>query len=153
MNKKDNRLFIKLTDEQISLLKSHSNNYMIDGKIFYHIPFVFMTKDDKYFKITNYQELDIELIDYLKHKNIKDKELWYGRQRRIGNTTRIVDRAIQDLFITGEAKIIDHYENGNNKDANKHALKITINRLRNEHPGINFETDRKNLKIKLNDYV
>lgn len=53
--------------------------------------------------------------------------------RRVGNTTRLVDYYIQQLFITGEVILEDHHPLGHNDLFAK-----VMGRLRNEHPYLFF---------------
>lgn len=66
--------------------------------------------------------------------------------RRCGETTRIADRLIQNLFLYGEAEIEDHHDS---RESNKDLLDIIANRLKNEHSHVNFNADYTNMKIKL----
>lgn len=63
-----------------------------------------------------------------------------NQDRRIGNTTRIVDKAIQMLFYGEEVIVEDHYQNGKHRQANEMLMKRIMMRLHNEHPHITFET-------------
>ncbi len=55
--------------------------------------------------------------------------------RRVGNTTRQVDEAIQTLFETGFWQAKDHWQEGGHPIANRHLFTRVLNRLRAEHPG------------------
>lgn len=52
------------------------------------------------------------------------------QNRRSGRTTRLVDKAIQDLFTTGMARIVDHYPS---HLADKQLLYLVMRRLELEH--------------------
>lgn len=60
--------------------------------------------------------------------------------RNVGNTTRQVDIAIDQLFKGNKVKVLDHRQEGKDKDANKVLMSRIIKRLKNEH------------KIKESDY-
>lgn len=75
------------------------------------------------------------------------KGLSYGRAT--GNTTRLVDHAIQLLF---EGKIIivyDAWENGNHEQANKYLFERIIKRMNFEHSNVNLKVDKKRLTIQI----
>lgn len=52
--------------------------------------------------------------------------------RRVGNSTRIVDALVQDLFTKGECYYWDHADREDN-NALEHTLNILTSRLHNEH--------------------
>ena len=55
--------------------------------------------------------------------------------RRMGNTTRLIDYAIQIIF-SGETVVIkDHHESGKNYSENKRLFDLIVRRLEIEHPG------------------
>ncbi len=54
-------------------------------------------------------------------------------KRRDGNTTRLVDHAIQIMFSGDICVVLDHHEHGRNRDANVYLLKKIVARLRAEH--------------------
>lgn len=56
--------------------------------------------------------------------------------RATGRTTRAADDAIQELFMTGECHIWDHYNDGKSAEKNNRLFQIIIRRLESEHPGI-----------------
>lgn len=66
--------------------------------------------------------------------------------RRSGNTTRIVDNAIQLLFGHGWIKVEDHYTSRN---ADRLLMDRILGRLYHEHPGVGVEVNLNNLTIKL----
>lgn len=66
--------------------------------------------------------------------------------RRSGQTTRIVDNLIQELFTTGECRPYDHYISDNNSQNRKLSIMvadIVIRRLTFEHPRVKFEKAMK----------
>lgn len=56
--------------------------------------------------------------------------------RKVGNTTRLIDYYIQELFESGHIRIWDHYTNGHHKEANSNLYERICNRLYKEHPGL-----------------
>lgn len=69
--------------------------------------------------------------------------------RQSGQTTRIVDRAIQRLFITGKVTIRDHHPAAEETDR---AFKILCKRLNSEHPRVVFrQTGRHTIEVKYFD--
>lgn len=72
--------------------------------------------------------------------------------RRTGNTTRQVDAAIQELFMTGKTEIIDHaHEEFFGTQVNRaqdNLLKILFTRLQMEH-NISLSTIDYNPKTKI----
>lgn len=75
--------------------------------------------------------------------------------RRTGQTTRLIDEAIQIIF-SGQVWIAkDHYMNGTEHKANFYLFKGVVKRLENEHGLLNpkahdqFKLDYKQLTIKL----
>lgn len=65
-------------------------------------------------------------------------------ERRSGNSTRLVDNAIQLLFTHGWIKVIDHY---GGREASKFLFKRVIQRIKNEHPSLKIIEDRNNFTI------
>lgn len=55
--------------------------------------------------------------------------------RRNGNTTRIVDSIIQDLFSGKKVPLLDHYHS---ESANRYLRSIVEKRLRSEHPHVKY---------------
>ena len=53
--------------------------------------------------------------------------------RRIGNTTRLIDRAIQIIFNGYICIVLDHHEYGGNRQANINLFNLIIKRLDSEH--------------------
>lgn len=66
--------------------------------------------------------------------------------RRHGNTTRIADNAIQQLFHGKCVKIQDHFAF---RTSNERLAKLIIKRLKNEHPGREFLFNKDKLEIVL----
>ena len=77
----------------------------------------------------------------------------YGRM--VGNSTRQVDLAIQLLFKGYIVKVLDHWENGEHRDANKDLFDRVLKRLHSEHGRIfysrNIGVDRNELTIELHE--
>jgi hypothetical protein len=73
--------------------------------------------------------------------------------RRMGNTTRLADLAIQLLFEGKNVLCRDHHEWGANHDANKRLFDIVMWRLHQEHPGVlsrgDFMADRDSMMISI----
>ena len=67
----------------------------------------------------------------MSYKPTNNIELKPGR--RVGNTTRIIDNAIQLLFEDGDIEVRDHY---NSHDSNNQLLSMILRRLELEHPDI-----------------
>lgn len=63
--------------------------------------------------------------------------------RMMGNTTRLVDQYIQDLFNNKRVELKDHYENGTYEPANKYLLRIFQKRIEIEHSRIRVKYDRE----------
>lgn len=53
--------------------------------------------------------------------------------RRVGNTTRQIDEAVQLLFAGFIVKCEDHHEDGKNHDSNVRLYNLIIKRLITEH--------------------
>jgi len=71
------------------------------------------------------------------------------QNRKVGNTTRLADHAVQ-LILSGKVvQIKDHYEGGHNIWANKRLAEIVWNRLNHEHRGLPYEYDMTNSIIKI----
>ncbi len=78
----------------------------------------------------------------------------YINQRRSGNTIRIVDELIQDLFTKGECACYDHYGDGTLDTRNrrkKDVMRMVLRRLESEHGGFHdiVEFNQKTFTIKL----
>lgn len=85
-------------------------------------------------------------------KKLKDRpEL--NSERRTGNTTRLADWYIQELFTKGEIKVQDHYYNPNNRQPSIMLYRIIVDRLYMEHRWIKdkIKLDRKKLTIQFID--
>jgi hypothetical protein len=74
-------------------------------------------------------------------------------QRRDGNTTRLVDNAIQILFSGDICVVLDHHEMGRNHKANKHLFDQILRRLEVEHRWVleqkRVMIDKKRLEIRI----
>lgn len=69
--------------------------------------------------------------------------------RRTGETTRLIDAAIQKLFRDGEVIFTDHHPSG---EAQRHGLTRLLGRLAYEHslfPKANIKVDYARRMIKL----
>ena len=53
--------------------------------------------------------------------------------RKVGNTTRQIDMAIQAIFSGQLVKVLDHYENGESTSSNNRLFDLIIRRLEREH--------------------
>ena len=60
--------------------------------------------------------------------------------RRMGRTTRLADEAIQALFTYSEVIIRDHHLS---QEATTLLLNIVRRRLQMEHPGVEFQVNKK----------
>ncbi len=54
--------------------------------------------------------------------------------RRDGNTTRLIDYAIQIIFNGNICEVKDHYENGENTASNRRLFDSIAKRIKLEHP-------------------
>lgn len=63
--------------------------------------------------------------------------------RQSGQTTRIIDRAIQDLFKGKTVQVIDHYKHGQDGQANRLLYEKILGRLHMEHSGVTLDIDYK----------
>ena len=72
-------------------------------------------------------------------------------ERRAGNTTRIVDTAVQLLFDGLLIQAEDHWQRGDHWEANKNLFGRIIRRMQREHPGNPIEFDSNELQIWLRD--
>jgi hypothetical protein len=74
-------------------------------------------------------------------------------KRRDGNTTRLVDNAIQILFNGDICVVLDHHEMGRNSKANKHLFDAILKRLEVEHRWFfeqkRVKIDKNRLEIRL----
>jgi hypothetical protein len=75
--------------------------------------------------------------------NIKEKinEIDELLDRATGRTTRLIDQYVQDIFNHPNEwqKITDHWQDMYPKRTSRHIFDKLMNRLRNEHPGEQFE--------------
>lgn len=51
--------------------------------------------------------------------------------RRIGNSTRLIDQYVQELFTKGEIQVFDHFDT---QESHESLFKRVLNRLGFEHP-------------------
>lgn len=74
-------------------------------------------------------------------------------KRKDGNTTRLIDNAIQILFKGHICVVLDHHEMGKHEGANKDLFNAILRRLDNEHRlFFNKEIvkfDKKRLEIRI----
>lgn len=89
--------------------------------------------------MNNYQITTLE--------GLADKTIVGGRRQ--GNTTRLVDSAIQDLFSGAKIKVLDHYDNGQNSKANLTLYNKILDRLNFEHK-ITTKFGNSQYKLALN---
>ena len=66
--------------------------------------------------------------------------------RRHGNTTRIVDNVIQQLFNGKRVKVEDH---SGYFHANEMLLKLILMRLQSEHSGVKYDLNVSKMEIEL----
>ena len=69
-------------------------------------------------------------------------------KRKSGRTTRLIDNYIQLLFDVDRGttiKVRDHYPSN---DAHRMLIDKIVNRLKNEHVGLDFEVDYRERTIK-----
>lgn len=69
-------------------------------------------------------------------------------KRKSGRTTRLIDNYIQLLFDVDRGttiKVRDHYPSN---DAHRMLIDKIVNRLKNEHVGLDFEVDYREGTIK-----
>jgi len=66
--------------------------------------------------------------------NLILREEWISQNRRMGNTTRLIDSIIQLLFTTDTIILVrDHYQNGADRRANEFLFDRVLKRLASEH--------------------
>ena len=70
-------------------------------------------------------------------------------RRRDGNTTRLIDNAIQILFSGKICVVLDHHEWGKSRMANKHLFDQILRRLEIEH---RWMLESKRVKIDKNKF-
>lgn len=87
--------------------------------------------------------MDLQLLVLNKEEfNMLDEK------RKSGRTTRLIDQYIQLLFEVEKGEVIkvrDHYPSN---EAHRILLDKIINRLKNEHQGLEFEYDYRERTIK-----
>lgn len=76
-------------------------------------------------------------------------------KRRDGNTTRLVDNAIQILFKGHICVVLDHYQRGRHRDSNERLFKEIMRRLDAEHRWLfeerRLKIDRNKLEIHITE--
>lgn len=70
--------------------------------------------------------------------------------RAVGNTTRIVDKAIQMLFNGDTIKVEDHFKYGEDRRANERLYHLIISRLKTEYREDVLETRRISVIVDSN---
>jgi hypothetical protein len=73
----------------------------------------------------------------------------YSSLRCSGNSTRIIDHAIQQLFEGKTILVQDIWEEGKNKNVNKDLFDRIIKRINFEHFNIKLKIDKIKLTIKI----
>lgn len=74
-----------------------------------------------------------------------------------GNTTRLVDRYIQELFTKGTTYVYEGRNTENQEELTQKCMEIFIKRINSEHPKIYFgwtyvfESGFWSYKVKIND--
>lgn len=68
-----------------------------------------------------------------------DKIFYLDHSRRMGNSTRLTDAAIQILFDGNTCLVMDHCDFGKNKTANEFLLRKIITRINSEHRGVKYD--------------
>lgn len=68
--------------------------------------------------------------------------------RRVGNTTRLIDYYVQELFnnFEQEIEIRDHFPH---RRADEFLIERLVKRIRSEHPSFEYEINRNKRTIKL----
>lgn len=72
--------------------------------------------------------------------------------RMMGNSTRLVDHAIQQLFSGKRIYVKDHHEYGQHRNANEFLFVKICDRLSQEHQREKFIADKNKLTIELINY-
>lgn len=80
-------------------------------------------------------------------EGLPESAIAYGRQS--GNSTRIADHAIQQLFSGKKIHVQDHHQNGRHRDANYFLFVKICDRLSREHHRDRFIADKDKLTIEL----
>jgi hypothetical protein len=73
----------------------------------------------------------------------------YNPERNSGNTTRLIDHAIQILFSGKVCVCLDHFQNGMKREANLEVFEGVIKRLKAEHSHYLIHVDKNNLQISI----
>jgi hypothetical protein len=63
-----------------------------------------------------------------------------------GNSTRLIDRAIQLLYMGKIVVVQDHWQNGQHKEANRYLFEAILKRLSQEHQ-LTYLIKNKKIKI------
>jgi hypothetical protein len=71
--------------------------------------------------------------------------------RKVGNTTRQIDLAINQLFAGKKTKVLDHSKNGRDGNENKKLMSKIVKRLKNEHGIREIDYKIENNTIMLSD--
>lgn len=71
------------------------------------------------------------------------------RSRRTGRSTRLIDKAIQDLFKKKEVVIKDHFDDS---ESNKQLFYKVLKRIDSEHPSLGYAANPKTKLISLLNY-
>jgi hypothetical protein len=76
----------------------------------------------------------------------------YVSGRRVGNTTRLVDHAVQMIFSNKAIIAHDHYLHGTDREANRHLFRKIMERLVQEH---NFQAlkNEKNIYVDYDKFI
>lgn len=93
----------------------------------------------KYYKeLKKNQYLNRDVLSLTHHIEVieDDTELLTG-VRTDGNTTRLADHYIQELFKTGSTRVSDHYRT---HGADERLMSIVLKRLSIEHPQVKIKT-------------
>jgi hypothetical protein len=84
------------------------------------------------------------LLNVILSRFVKPKPILYN-YRRVGNTTRLIDKFVQDFFIKGECKIYDHY---NTRESKKRVFYLVLQRLNREH-----QIENKDVQLDTNKFI
>ncbi len=73
---------------------------------------------------------------------------------KVGNTTRLIDRAIQIIFSGHICLVQDHFADGENFGNNTALFNKIIKRIHSEHPvtALNYENSRDKITISLRHF-
>ena len=72
--------------------------------------------------------------------------------RRVGNSTRLINNAIEILFTEKAVSIKDHYQNGEHQEANNQLFQRVFNRLRTLPTTQTLIVNKYDLTFKLGEY-